>query len=354
MDTAYRDWEKRRREKGRGRARTGRSQAGRGRRGGVSLGPRERRRLVQLAVCLALFLTVYVGKGIFPGQLLALRSQLTAAMGADVDFAAAFNRLGRALSAGEPVGESLEALCLEVFGAGPVEVPAVQAGSTDTLLFQAQLSGLTGAPGAAPAARLLALVTPEQAQSAREARDPPAPQASAQPEVTAQPEVSTQPEAGAQPEVTAMGYDGPALPAGASMDRYALHLDETVTPVLGWVSSPFGWREHPVDGEEKFHNGVDLAVNNGTEIGAFADGVVEYIGDSPEEYGLYLKIDHGGGVSTFYAHCGQLLVGQGEQVRAGQTVALSGDTGNATGPHLHFELKKDGVRLNPVYYIDTR
>ena len=341
MDTAYWDWEKRRREKGRGRARTGRSRADRGRRGGVSLGPRERRRLVQLAVCLALFLTVYVSKGIFPGQLLALRSQLTAAMGADVDFAAAFNRLGRALSAGEPVGESLEALCLEVFGAGPVEVPAVQAGSTDTLLFRAELDWLTGAPGAAPAARLLERTAPQEA-------DP------SQPETSAQPQASTQPEAGAQPEVTAMGYDGPALPAGASMDRYALHLDETVTPVLGWVSSPFGWREHPVDGEEKFHNGVDLAVNNGTEIGAFADGVVEYIGDSPEEYGLYLKIDHGGGVSTFYAHCGQLLVGQGEQVRAGQTVALSGDTGNATGPHLHFELKKDGVRLNPVYYIDTQ
>lgn len=67
------------------------------------------------------------------------------------------------------------------------------------------------------------------------------------------------------------------------MDRYnlkALGVGETVTPALGWVSSDFGWREHPVDGGEKFHNGVDLAVNDGTDVLAFADGTVDYIGDS--------------------------------------------------------------------------
>ena len=68
------------------------------------------------------------------------------------------------------------------------------------------------------------------------------------------------------------------------MDRYnldALGVGETVTPALGWVSSDFGWREHPVDGGEKFHNGVDPAVNDGTDVLAFADGTVDYIGDSP-------------------------------------------------------------------------
>ena len=332
MDTAYRDWEKRRRAQ-----RTGGAPARRKKGAKVCLGPRERRRLLQLGVCVVLFLGVYVGKGIFPEQLLALRGQLTAAMGGDVDFAAAFSNLGRALSAGEPVGDSLGELWVEVFGGSAVE--AGPAAGTDTLLFQAELDYLTGGAGerAAPAAYLLGIALPEEEdEPENETEAAPAPQASA------------------QPEVIAMGYDGPALPENTSMDQYALHLEETATPALGWVSSPFGWREHPVEGGEKFHNGVDLAVNNGTPVQAFADGVVEYIGDSPDMYGLYLKIDHENGVSTFYAHCSQLLVQDGEQVRAGQTVALSGDTGNATGPHLHFEIEKDGVRLNPVYYIDTQ
>lgn len=148
-----------------------------------------------------------------------------------------------------------------------------------------------------------------------------------------------------------MEYNGPPLPEHTSMDKYRLDLEETTTPVMGWLSSAFGWREHPVDGEEKFHNGVDLAVNTGTAVKAFAGGIVEYIGDSPI-YGNYLQIDHGNGVTSFYAHCDSLCVQQGQTVTVGETVALSGATGNATGPHLHFELKRNGVRLNPLYYID--
>ena len=86
-------------------------------------------------------------------------------------------------------------------------------------------------------------------------------------------------------------------------------------------------------------------------VTAFAAGTVDYIGDSPI-YGKYLQLCHAGGVTSFYAHCSKLCVQQGQEVAAGQEVALSGDTGNATGPHLHFEIKMDGVRLNPMDYID--
>lgn len=95
-----------------------------------------------------------------------------------------------------------------------------------------------------------------------------------------------------------------------------------------------------------------MAVNTGTAVQAFADGTIDYIGDSPE-YGLYLQISHANGVKSFYAHCSELLVSQGQSVQAGDTVALSGDTGNTTGPHLHFEMKLNGVRINPIYYIET-
>ena len=168
-----------------------------------------------------------------------------------------------------------------------------------------------------------------------------------------QPEVTPEPTPTPEPAVEHVDYTGPALPDNTSMDKYRLDVGETVSPVMGVLTSPFGWREHPVDGEEKFHNGVDLAVNTGTQVKAFADGVVDYIGDDPDQYGLYLQISHANGVKSFYAHCSQLLVSQSQTVKAGDTVALSGDTGNTTGPHLHLELRFNGVRINPIYYIET-
>ena len=169
-----------------------------------------------------------------------------------------------------------------------------------------------------------------------------------------QPEETPEPTPTPEPAVEHVDYNGPALPANTSMDKYRLDLEQTVTPVMGVLTSSFGWREHPIDGEEKFHNGVDLAVNTGTQVQAFADGVVDYIGDDPDEYGLYLQISHANGVKSFYAHCSQILVNQGQTVKAGETVALSGDTGYSTGPHLHLELKINGVRINPIYYIETK
>ena len=137
------------------------------------------------------------------------------------------------------------------------------------------------------------------------------------------------------------------------MDRYALGLAQTVSPVLAVESSGFGWRNHPIENEERFHYGVDLAADTGTTVKAFAAGTVDYIGES-DVYGQYLQLDHGNGIKSFYAHCSRLCVQQGQPVAAGEKVAESGATGDVTGPHLHFELKRDGVRINPEYYIETR
>ena len=342
METAYQDWE-RRRQQNKPRPRSVR----RSRPGAkVTLGVRERRRLIQLAVCVVLFLVIYVGKGVFPDQMLALRAQILTAMGSDTDFTAVFSNLGRSLSAGEPVADTLGELWVEVFGGAAVEEQAALPGEGS--LFRTELDYLTGDGEGTPVSRTLALsLTGEEASATPQAEPTPTPTA------TPAPSAAPTPAPSAEPEVIHMDYTGPALPDNTTMDQYRLDVGQTVTPALGWVSSPFGWREHPVDGEEKFHNGVDLAVNNGTEVQAFADGVIDYIGDSPI-YGLYLQIKHDGGVTTFYAHCSKLCVQQGESVSAGQKVAESGDTGNATGPHLHFEIKKDGVRLNPLYYIETQ
>lgn len=110
-------------------------------------------------------------------------------------------------------------------------------------------------------------------------------------------------------------------------------------------------REHPIDGEVKMHEGIDIAADIGVDILAFADGTVDYIGEG-QGYGMYLQLRHDNGVTTFYAHCSELCVQKGMTVKQGDVVAKVGDTGNTTGPHLHFEMKQDGEFIDPLPYIE--
>lgn len=140
-----------------------------------------------------------------------------------------------------------------------------------------------------------------------------------------------------------------ALPANVSYDIPELPF-ATVTPVSGYTSSGFGFRMHPIHETVKFHYGTDFAADAGTDIAAFADGTVLAAGQDAG-YGNYVKLDHGGGFVTLYGHCSALLVQAGQTVTAGQTIARVGATGQATGPHLHFELIHEGVYLNPEFYL---
>ena len=142
------------------------------------------------------------------------------------------------------------------------------------------------------------------------------------------------------------------LPEHCTMNRLSLGELEVITPVLGRLNSEFGYRIHPIDGKQQFHAGVDLGGQYGDPIGAFADGIVDYIGED-DSYGLYIQLDHGNGIKSFYAHCQSLQVKQGEVVQAGETIGSVGSSGSATGPHLHLEIKWNGTYLNPVYYIDV-
>ncbi|HCO62465.1 MAG TPA: hypothetical protein DIT49_03335 [Clostridiales bacterium] len=145
--------------------------------------------------------------------------------------------------------------------------------------------------------------------------------------------------------------EGEALPSNVSFAYYELGLERTTNPVQGVVTSRFGYRDSPIHSVNEFHLALDLGAAEGTEIVAFADGEVEYIGRS-DIFGLYFKIRHANGVATFYAHCSKLLVQKGDVVTCGQTVALVGQTGEVTGPHLHFTLEKDNIRLDPAHYVD--
>jgi murein DD-endopeptidase MepM/ murein hydrolase activator NlpD len=122
-------------------------------------------------------------------------------------------------------------------------------------------------------------------------------------------------------------------------------------PVLsGWMSSYFGRRTDPFTGKQAMHRGVDFAGKEGDTIVAVADGVVTW-SSTRYGYGELVEINHGNGYSTRYAHNAENLVEVGQEVRKGQTVALMGDTGRATGPNLHFEVLHRGNRVNPVKFI---
>jgi murein DD-endopeptidase MepM/ murein hydrolase activator NlpD len=118
----------------------------------------------------------------------------------------------------------------------------------------------------------------------------------------------------------------------------------------GWMSSYFGRRTDPFTGKPANHKGVDFAGKKGAEVVAVADGVVTW-SSSRYGYGQMIEINHGNGYATRYAHNSENLVAVGEEVRKGQTVALMGDTGRATGPNLHFEVLHKGRAVNPVKFI---
>jgi len=117
------------------------------------------------------------------------------------------------------------------------------------------------------------------------------------------------------------------------------------------VTSEFGNRRDPFTGERRGHTGIDLAVPKGTSIRAALLGKVTRSKYDAGGYGYYVMIDHGGGLATLYAHCSQLLVQTGQTVSAGDIIALSGSTGRSTGPHLHLEVRVNGVRTDPRGYL---
>lgn len=146
----------------------------------------------------------------------------------------------------------------------------------------------------------------------------------------------------------------PSMPGiyAASLDSshwFSWPLAETHTIDL---SMPYGERVNPVTEKALFHAGIDIPAPVGTTIGAAADGKVVETGFDPSN-GNYVVMDHGGGLMTRYHHCKEICVDQDTSVKAGETIALVGQTGQATGPHLHFEVRQDGVAQDPTIYFDT-
>ena len=136
-----------------------------------------------------------------------------------------------------------------------------------------------------------------------------------------------------------------------------LSVDGFCSPVgSSWesrVTSEFGYRSDPFTGETRGHAGLDIAVPTDTPVRAALAGTVTVSQYNAGGYGYYVKLDHGNGMETLYAHCSKLLVQVGDTVETGDIVALSGSTGRSTGPHLHFEVLVNGQRVDPRIYLPT-
>jgi murein DD-endopeptidase MepM/ murein hydrolase activator NlpD len=129
-----------------------------------------------------------------------------------------------------------------------------------------------------------------------------------------------------------------AIPTGRPVDE-------------GWISSFYGYRVDPFNGKKSFHDGIDFAGKTGSAVISVADGIVSWAG-MRGGYGGLVEIDHGNGYVTRYAHNKSLEVSTGDRVNKGDVIALMGSTGRSTGPHVHFEVLRDGKSVNPFNYIE--
>ena len=123
-----------------------------------------------------------------------------------------------------------------------------------------------------------------------------------------------------------------------------------IKPTRGWLTSNFGYRVSPFTGKKDFHKGLDIANKIGTPVKATGDGIITFVG-TKTNYGKLIKVDHGRGFVTVYAHLNKIQVKKGDFVKRNEQIATMGNTGRTTGPHLHYEVIKNGLNINPQKYI---
>lgn len=284
------------------------------------LSPGERRHLIQLVACGGIFVFLVVAKLLAPARMERVNAVLSGALRKNVDVQAVFSAVGKAFSG--DAANALEEVYQTVFHPEETEkslevsaaLPPIKGNAMDTLRKYRSI--------------------PEKTSEKQEASTH---------EETATEEKKT------VSDLAYILYSDQNLPENVSMEQAVLGFDYCA-PVSGTLTSGFGYRDHPVEGEERFHYGVDLAANTGTEVDCFADGSVTAVGES-SSYGKYCIVAHRDGYSTLYAHCSRITVSSGTAVTEGQKIAEVGETGMATGPHLHFELHQDNMYLNPIYYV---
>jgi len=149
------------------------------------------------------------------------------------------------------------------------------------------------------------------------------------------------------PRASMVWVSAVASAAPPSTEASQLAAAPMVSPSYGTITSRFGWRIHPIFGTREFHTGLDIANRYGTPVRAALGGIVRFAGWMAG-YGRLVVVDHGGGLQTTYSHLSAMLVSLGERVLKGQILGQIGSTGWSTGPHLFFEVRRNGVPVDPI------
>lgn len=268
----------------------------------------EKRRLVQFLVCGTVFVLLVAVKLLMPSRSQWLSSHVGGALERSVDVTEVFSAVGRVFS-GNPA-EGWDDLYQSVFRpeaddaipAGAVGTPAdneteddpadsVAVSAAGASLIHSRLSASDGWLTAPPMAE-----TPEGSPVTA----PPSAASSSPSDTAAKTDDNPQQTIAGTQRLSYVLYSNQTLPDNVSLEQKVLGFDYC-TPVMGTLSSDFGYREHPIEGDEKFHYGLDIAADEGTPISAFADGTVTAVGES-SSYGKYAIVSHDGGFSTLYAH----------------------------------------------------
>lgn len=277
--------------------------------------------LIQFVICSAVFVLMVAVKLLLPGKMTVVNEHLNAALEHNMDVKAAFSAVGSLFTEKGTVDHMVDEVYQAVFH---MEEPqGIRTAAQYTFESPIALSEL----------QHYRIDNAEEADEVKEDAE--------------NDSVETPQEQSSS--LSYVLYSEQNLPENVSMEQVILGLDYC-TPVNGQISSNFGYRDHPVEGEARFHYGLDLAANTGTAIYCFAGGTVSAVGES-SSYGKYCVVNHDNGCSTLYAHCSKILASSGKTVGKNEKIAEVGESGMATGPHLHFELQKDGTYLNPVYYV---
>ena len=273
---------------------------------------------LKFTICGIFFVLIVALKLFLPETVESLARSASLLIGRDADFVEAFSAMGRAVSGEEPVEDSLKEAYSAVFNPSPMDMDEEQ--SEEVKNLNPSSAKALEYDTSSPASIKLALREMNEAMG----------------------ESKTM-------ETDSVSFFVQSLPENVSFEQRNLGFAYT-TPILGALTSSFGWREHPVAGDSRFHYGLDLAAETGTDICAFADGQVYATGES-SSLGKYIILSHAQGYRTLYAHCSSVLKLSGA-VSMGEVIAKVGESGVATGPHLHFELQNGTLYLNPIYYVE--
>ena len=311
----------------------------------------EKRRLAQMMISAVIFVLLVAAKLLLPARMSGFNQKLSGVMEQNIDVAEVFSSVGRAFSKEGNVRQAFGDAYQAVFHPQEENKAVETSGQMDQSGDQSVSDNLQRmrqfAAGSGSCDSWLRET--ETDKTVTTAKTQTAEQTAQAAQTKSAAETAAAGSNAGTINLSYILYSDDNLPDNVSMEQCILGFDYCV-PVCGVISSNFGYREHPIEGEEKFHYGIDLAADTGTEIHCFANGTVTAVGES-SSYGKYLIVSHSGGYSTLYAHCSKVVVTSGSKVKEGQKIAEVGETGLATGPHLHFELHKGALYLNPVYYV---